>query len=104
LTSFPFFRPHGGQTPGSGGSTSLGLPADEDFDYDDAGNREDPASASDYDYDVSNRITVSPGLAYAFDADGNLETIQLPKAAHSASTGAHPGTTPIVKTAGGGPL
>jgi RHS repeat-associated protein len=53
--------------------TAYGLPASEDYEYDAAGNRETPGSASDYAYDANNRITASPGATYAFDDDGNLE-------------------------------
>lgn len=49
------------------------LPRVEDFDYDDAGNREDPANSSLYDYDQNNHINLSPGVnTYQFDDDGNL--------------------------------
>ncbi len=50
-----------------------GLPMQEDFAYDDAGNREDPANSTLYSYDQNNRISLSPGVAsYIFDDDGNL--------------------------------
>jgi len=50
-----------------------GLPMQEDFAYDGAGNREDPADSALYNYDQNNRISLSPGVAsYIFDDDGNL--------------------------------
>lgn len=55
--------------------TALGLPALEEFDYDEAGNRELPGDPGAYDYDANNRITVSPAKAYLFDDDGNIEKI-----------------------------
>ncbi len=50
---------------------AYGLPADETFDYDDAGNREDTG----YAHDDDNQIQTSPGKGYVFDADGNLTEI-----------------------------
>jgi YD repeat-containing protein len=47
-------------------SSSTGL-ADESYDYDAVGNREDPADVALYDYDANNRILLSPGLG--FDQD-----------------------------------
>ena len=50
-----------------------GLPAQEAFDYDEAGNREDASNSALYDYDQNNRISLSPSAAsYSFDDDGNL--------------------------------
>src|SRR5262249_21444758 len=52
---------------------AYGLPADESWTYDPAGNREILGNLAAYDYDANNRITVSPGFAsYGFDDDGNL--------------------------------
>jgi len=48
-----------------------GLPPQESFGYDRAGNREDPADPAVYNYDSNNRITNSLGLTYTFDDDGN---------------------------------
>ena len=52
---------------------AYGFTGNDAFDYDLAGNREDPDTASLYDYDAGNRITASPGIGgYTHDADGNL--------------------------------
>lgn len=45
--------------------------ADESYEYDRVGNREQPGDATAYSYDNNNRITQSPGLTYTYDADGN---------------------------------
>ena len=58
---------------------AFGLPGDEDFAYDDAGNRDNLNSPGDFTYDGNNRIVQSiiAGTlrSYAFDADGNLDKI-----------------------------
>jgi RHS repeat-associated protein len=50
---------------------SAGLP-NESYQYDPAGNREDPGNAALYAYDDNNRITAGAGLNYTFDAAGNV--------------------------------
>jgi len=51
----------------------VNLLTQEDFAYDQAGNREDPADPELYDYDANNRILKSPSQAsYQFDDDGNM--------------------------------
>ncbi len=52
--------------------TGSGLIAQEDFSYDDVGNREDSGDPSLWGYDANNRITNSIGLTYNFDNDGNV--------------------------------
>ena len=58
---------------------AFGLPADERFVYDAAGNRDDADGTGTplgtYGYDANNRIETSPGKGYVFDTDGN--TIEI---------------------------
>jgi len=50
-----------------------GLPAQETFAYDAAGNREDSSNSTAYDYDANNRILKSPNVgSYVYDDSGNL--------------------------------
>ncbi len=51
--------------------TGVGLPDQENFDYDQVGNREDTTDPTLYDYDTNNRVLQSPGLTYSFDDDGS---------------------------------
>ena len=53
---------------------AFGLPADESFIYDPAGNRDDASSQGTFTYDANNRIQTSAGFSWTFDADGNVLT------------------------------
>lgn len=58
-----------GSTPPTG--SQIGT---EDYSYDHVGNREDPADATAYEYDVDHRITDAPnGYSYTYDLDGNIQ-------------------------------
>jgi len=54
----------------------LGIPTTESFEYDAVGNREVPGDAAQYDYDINNRISKSPGItSYGYDNDGNTTSL-----------------------------
>ena len=46
--------------------------AQEDYSYDNVGNRENPVDLNQYDYDANHRISQNAPLTYNFDDDGNL--------------------------------
>jgi len=54
----------------------LGIPTTESFEYDTVGNRETPGDGTQYDYDINNRISKSPGItSYGYDNDGNTTSL-----------------------------
>jgi len=55
--------------------TGRGLAASDNFGYDLVGNREDPSTAAQWNYDANDQILASPGKTYKPDADGNVTTI-----------------------------